>query len=57
MKRNLSLKRETLVELTPDDLMDVVGAALTVQTQPAAVCANVSRMFMTCTCCTGSASC
>ncbi len=29
MKRTLNLRRETLVDLTPDELKDVVGAEVT----------------------------
>lgn len=55
-KRSLRLKRETLTELTRDDLLAVVaGDALSGRTCPAAVCVvDVSRLYYTCGCQSGS---
>jgi hypothetical protein len=51
MKRTLKLQRETLTELTGDDLLAVVGAqALSGKSCPAVLCVDISRMYMTCGC-------
>lgn len=52
-KRTLRLHRETLTELTCDDLRDVVGA----QNQSGLTCPVgdcISQLFQTCRCATGN---
>ncbi|HEU0132262.1 MAG TPA: hypothetical protein VFQ85_14835 [Mycobacteriales bacterium] len=63
MKRSLSLKRETLAELSTDDLLRVAGGAATgngLTCPVGASCVNeltLSCPERTCNCCTASASC
>ena len=59
MKARLTLKRERLMELTKDDLTNVVGGhAITVQgfTCPIARC-DLGLTDTSCQCCTASGSC
>lgn len=54
MKRTLRLSRETLTDLTPSDLVGVVGAAATAQgfTCPAVNCVRDLTILPTCGCLT-----
>ena len=58
MRRSLSLRRETLAELTDADLHLVAGAQQQIVTRvscPAKACVpDVSAMWMTCGCATGN---
>jgi hypothetical protein len=56
LKRTLSLKSERLVDLTTDELTNVVGAQQNLPTV-AAGCLSLSCPQATCNCCTASASC
>lgn len=57
MKTKLSLKRETLTELTPADLRKVAGGAATTAcpTLPVNRCLGLTET--SCECCTASGSC
>ena len=57
MKTKLTLKRETLNELTPADLMKVAGGAITpdCRTVPINRCLGLTET--SCECCTASGSC
>ncbi|MDQ1713427.1 MAG: hypothetical protein QOE45_2877 [Frankiaceae bacterium] len=60
MDRTLRLKRETLAELTVDELTHVIGGqAITAQglTCPVARCVDPGLTDTSCHCCTASASC
>jgi hypothetical protein len=55
MKRTLSLKRETLAELTTGDLRSVVGAAVpSGLTCPVLDCTGITEGFTCLTCITGA---
>jgi hypothetical protein len=64
MKRSLSLKRETLAELTPGELTSVVGGQK-ISNSPQVTCPVVWCLGLeptnggntSCSCCTASASC
>jgi hypothetical protein len=59
VKRTLNLRRETLAELNPADLVLVVGGAQTGNghTCPILQCYGGTQPWQTCNCCTASASC
>lgn len=57
MKRTLSLKSERLVELSTDELTNVVGAQQKLPTTPVPDCVGITYTPNTCNCCTASASC
>jgi hypothetical protein len=56
VKRTLSLKRERIVELSTDDLTNVVAGRPDLPTI-AVDCLSLSCPQATCNCCTASASC
>jgi hypothetical protein len=58
MKRTLSLKRETLAELTTGDLQNVVGAAVpSGLTCPVLDCTGITTGGFTCLTCITGAQC
>jgi hypothetical protein len=58
MKRTLSLKRETLAELTTGDLSGVVGAAApSGATCPVLDCTGITQGFTACITCITGAQC
>jgi hypothetical protein len=60
MKRTLSLKRETLAELDPAELVQVAGGDMNTgngYTCPLVDCYLGSQGWGTCYCCTATASC